>query len=741
MYAWETPLLITLFCLALLAFRRSKGWSLDPIWLAGVGIGAICLAFAAWIYAPRTQAATEGAAHPALPTARTDDGRITSKACRACHPSEYASWYRTWHRTMTQQASPDTVIGRFDGQVLSDRGVSFRIFREGDGFFAEQVKPVPPRGVPATRPIVMTTGAHHMQNYWMPAPGDGSLVQLPFAWWTRDQRWIPTADSFLQPSPPDAPQPVWNGNCNPCHTVGSVGKTAPQAQKAETEVSEMGIACEACHGPSEAHVQANRSPLRRYLRHLDFEGEPDAPDETVANAARMSRDASIAACGQCHGLFMTRNWAQVNMQGDPFTAGDEAQHTRDFIRVGPDLTTPGDKVLRPMAHLSPTLEVHIAGAPARRVSLQGTTRFGVHLSQSTPPIAPGEGFVQLSGGRRLPGTFEVFDWGVRMRPGRWPPQGLEWLLALMGYDQNKPTAMDMSAFWPDGTVRTTGREMTGMLETPCVTNGEMTCLSCHSMHQGDPDDLMKPEMPVDGIASNAACIDCHPMPGDALTAHTHHGADSEGSVCYNCHMPRTSYGLMGAIRAHRVDAPSALRAQRTGRPDGCSLCHMDKPLSWTGRWLAEWYGHTEPEYTDADRTFSSTARWMLEGDAAQRAMSAWHAGWAPAQAVAEVGRWTPPLLAGLLTDDYAVVRYIAWAALRRQKAFATLEYDYVAPPQARAQVAEQVMTRWQQMQSDLRQPMKADPRAVLLSGPGTSDTSIIRQLLSNRDTQPVYIAE
>src|SRR5437867_4685634 len=36
---------------------------------------------------------------------------VSSAACRACHPQQYASWHRSFHRTMTQVASPESVRG------------------------------------------------------------------------------------------------------------------------------------------------------------------------------------------------------------------------------------------------------------------------------------------------------------------------------------------------------------------------------------------------------------------------------------------------------------------------------------------------------------------------------------------------------------------------------------------------------------------------------------------------------
>src|SRR2546430_13546483 len=43
-----------------------------------------------------------------------------------------------------------------------------------------------------------------------------------------------------------------------------------------------------------------------------------------------------------------------------------------------------------------------------------------------------------------------------------------------------------SRYWSDGTVRVSGREYNALIESPCFSKGAMTCLSCHSMHQSDP---------------------------------------------------------------------------------------------------------------------------------------------------------------------------------------------------------------------------------------------------------------
>src|SRR6185369_16581920 len=56
-----------------------------------------------------------------------------SSACRACHPANYASWHRTFHRTMTQEASAQSVLGDFEHGSLDYLGVHARMRRDERG--------------------------------------------------------------------------------------------------------------------------------------------------------------------------------------------------------------------------------------------------------------------------------------------------------------------------------------------------------------------------------------------------------------------------------------------------------------------------------------------------------------------------------------------------------------------------------------------------------------------------------
>src|SRR5262245_3308411 len=66
---------------------------------------------------------------------------VPSDACFKCHPDHHESWYRSYHRTMTREATPETVKGDFENAVHRYQGLTTRLTREGGAFFMETVDP------------------------------------------------------------------------------------------------------------------------------------------------------------------------------------------------------------------------------------------------------------------------------------------------------------------------------------------------------------------------------------------------------------------------------------------------------------------------------------------------------------------------------------------------------------------------------------------------------------------------
>ncbi|HKQ39317.1 MAG TPA: multiheme c-type cytochrome [Verrucomicrobiae bacterium] len=543
------------------------------------------------------------------------EGFVSSDACRSCHPAQYASWHNSFHRTMTQHATPQSVRGNFNGTRLMLQGEEYVFERRGDEFWCEMVDPdwkyirtlqrldaeekgTPPPPIAVEPPrtwkrVSMLTGSHHMQAYWVPSKYGNLQYSLPFTYVFADERWVPRNDVFLlKPNTPHAQQ-IWNATCINCHATAAHARQDSQTKLFDTRAAELGIACEACHGPAGEHIRHYSDPALRYASHRNGTKKP----EVIVNPAKLDHVKSSETCSRCHAIRYTPDHVRWNLEGIRFVPGGEIEANAPLTRIE-KYDVPDSPELR------------------RRLSL-----------------------------------FE-------------------------------------SSFWSDGLVRVSGREFNGMSESPCFKRGELSCLSCHSMHQfADNDDQLKPER-----QANAACLQCHADYKDKLTQHTRHAPTSAGSLCYNCHMPHTSYGLLKAIRSHTVTSPSVVSTLETGRPNACNLCHLDKSLAWTQDRLHAWYGITSTNLPPDESDTPASLLWLLRGDAGQRALIAWHMGWT--NALDASGRdWLTPYLAYTLTDTYSVVRYIGQRSLKRLPGFEKLPYDYIASEAERARVRDAVLAQ------------------------------------------------
>lgn len=631
---WLLLALTLAAALGLLLHRRPRGRlpaALAVISASLVGLGAVL-----WQTRAARHARSEAELRAAIPREGRDN-YVSSKTCQACHPGEYASWHRTYHRTMTQVAGPETVVGDFENVTLELAGEVYRLEQRDGEYWVDMPDPDVSAGEASRRVrkrIGLLTGSHHMQVYWIPSrAGNGQRI-FPFAWLIEDRRWAPFHNTFLRDPGLPPERQTWNANCINCHATGGQPRPDGRTRQFDTRAGELGIACEACHGEARDHVERNRNPLRRW----SLRGP--AEDPTIVNPARLDAKRSSEVCGQCHGI----HWI-----------GNREDHYRYGSRFRP----------------------------------------GHELARTTPVVQP----TRLE---EQPWLHDPLRRDPRFLPDR---------------------------FWPDGMVRVSGRDFNGMIEAPCYQRGQMSCLSCHSMHHAPPvDQLIHPP------ASNESCLQCHPGIGARLTEHTRHAAGSSGSLCYNCHMPHTTYGLLKAIRSHHIDSPSLASDLGAGRPNACNLCHLDRTLEWTARHLTAWYGQPPVALSAEQRSISAAVRAFLKGDAGQRALIAWHLGWEPARE-ASGSQWMIPYLAEGLKDPYSAVRHIAHRALLRvDPSAARVPYDFVGSEADRVQASQAVLELWPGGTSQ-------SPAALLLNADGSLNSEAFHRLLEQRDHRSIDLQE
>ena len=610
------------------------------------------------------QAVSDEQLQTATPNLTNHKNYVGAQVCAKCHQEEHHSWHSSYHRTMTQIASPETIKADFDGREMKLGNTTYKIYRKGDEYWvrahdpAWEVKQLPteirnhPNPQMADKRIVMITGSHKMHMFWMswkhsdeqPDPvemDNNSLWLFPWVYMIEQKKWIPYEDSFIADPQFGRPPTVWNQSCIACHAVAGQPQHQPSDDPFTIEfhsnIADFGISCEACHGPGKPHVEKHQELLDANIN-VELSG---TADNTIINPERLDKERQAQVCGQCHSLF-------------------ESGHPEAFLADGLDYQ-PGNDLL--------------------------ANRKMIHHKDTDP--------------------------------------------SLLYYNM----------FWNDGTMRIGGREYPGLVQSKCYTHGEMTCLSCHSLHS-----MQEPSKQL-GLNMNTdhACIQCHKEPKYTtdLALHTHHQVDSEGSRCFNCHMPHTSYALMRGIRSHRIDSPHIRLSQKNEKPNACNLCHLDKTMQWTADNLTQWYGHPSIKLSDQDQNVAASLVWLLQGNAVQRTLAAWHMSWEPTFETSATD-WRLPFMIQLLNDNYAATRYVTWQSLMKLPEYQVVQegeaiYEFVSPAPERVAIQQALMDSWNRKLGDL--PI-SNPQLLFRPNANSKlDSVTLLRLIQNRDNTSILMSE
>lgn len=250
---------------------------------------------------------------------KADENYIKSENCLTCHENHFASWRKTHHSRMTQDARPETVQGDFErNNTLEYIGVKARMEKRGLQFFMSFA--YPDRKAESYK-IERTIGSRRMEQYT--ALQNGQYYRLPIAYDLVQKRWVSLNGSFFYPDGDNFKQHLaqWDTNCVFCHNVKAQPNFNFQTRLAKTEVAELGIACGACHGQGAEHAEAASSPITRAIWHLDEKAETK-----IVNPLKLDTDRSMMICGHCHGQRVPEPQDRIREimgRGDPFDAGED----------------------------------------------------------------------------------------------------------------------------------------------------------------------------------------------------------------------------------------------------------------------------------------------------------------------------------------------------------------------------------------------------------------------------------
>ncbi len=198
----------------------------------------------------------------------------------------------------------------------------------------------------------------------------------------------------------------------------------------------------------------------------------------------------------------------------------------------------------------------------------------------------------------------------------------------------------------------------------------LRCTTCHNPHEE-----IGPRWTRSADSDDAVCLKCHEKfrPARLRQEHTHHPAGTEGARCLNCHMPRINEGLQDVVRTHMIYSPTRADMIQANHPNACNLCHTDRPIDWTLRYLKEWYGASYDEAQVAagypDRAGPVALGWLRSRNPAVRLVGV------SALARARDARALPHLL-DALDDSHLVNRQFADQGLREMLGRPLADFGY-----------------------------------------------------------------
>ncbi len=183
-------------------------------------------------------------------------------------------------------------------------------------------------------------------------------------------------------------------------------------------------------------------------------------------------------------------------------------------------------------------------------------------------------------GRPPEGEFETYAWPVGYKPG-------EDLRAYWAYA--KPTGENGYEMWADGSAHKNRVQGNTFIQSKMYHNG-ISCSTCH-----DPHGSRHTSFTLKSARNNSLCLSCHGENSPqavfklSLSEHTHHAADSPGSMCIECHMPKTGKNATKwDARNHSFKFVSPLATLRFGTPNGCNNCHADESAEWAFAEVTKW---------------------------------------------------------------------------------------------------------------------------------------------------------
>ncbi|WP_417708519.1 multiheme c-type cytochrome [Roseibium aggregatum] len=216
--------------------------------------------------------------------------------CTGCHEAEASAWRRSHHSKAWMEPGPDTVDADFDNSQFTNKGRTSRFFTQDGDYFIET------SDVPAktqTFKVIGVDGIAPLQQYLVETE-PGRVQSFDVVWDQENKRWYHLYGNDAPP-PQDGlhwtgPYKNWNARCAECHATGFEKNYDPGTRTYSSRQAEIGVGCEACHGPGAAHLAWAKDP-ETYAQ-SPFPGT--GPSGLLPVFAKGRPEAEIQQCASCH---------------------------------------------------------------------------------------------------------------------------------------------------------------------------------------------------------------------------------------------------------------------------------------------------------------------------------------------------------------------------------------------------------------------------------------------------------
>ena len=210
-----------------------------------------------------------------------------SESCRECHQEAFNQWTGSHHALAERLLEPEADRAAFDPPHEIRHGTQTSVARAvGDRFELETI------GFGGSResyPLQRAFGVSPLYQFLVPAKrGRFQVTELAYDPARKD--WFDVyGDEDRRPGEWGhwtGRGMTWNVQCAACHNTRLVKGYDPKTDSYATTMAEMGVGCEACHGPLREHVEWQRSNT--------------ANPGLDPSRYRLPAGSVLPMCGSCH---------------------------------------------------------------------------------------------------------------------------------------------------------------------------------------------------------------------------------------------------------------------------------------------------------------------------------------------------------------------------------------------------------------------------------------------------------